>query len=379
MNLKLRLKVGVLGTLLVGGFLGCSNDSPTYPNVDSSQNFVAGVAWFDDGDGAIDPRETPADQLISHLGLETQIFRSLNGVRTNDRGGFVLAVPELDGAPTDDLFVQITVPVPGPAGEDIDTHVRIAATPGDVKVDIPLRKAARCEVDLSTLLAGGSECGRPLLPDLVPLVEDFGQPPTQPVATRSVRVDSTTLPSTPLLRFASATANLGAGVLHMIPERSPDDGRIPTWQRVWTDSHQFLDHRTGSFTFHEDHDHFHLDGFEQYRLLTLDGAVVATGEKISFCLIDALPATSDAQTRGRGIFLDAVCEQAGEQQALNPGWADYYGAGLPDQWIDITGVAPGDYLVEIVADPDNVLLESDETNNRATFPVTITADDLAGG
>jgi hypothetical protein len=375
-NLKLRSRVAVLAALVLGGFASCSSDSPAAPKIDPSPDLVAGVAWFDDGDESIGPGERPAEKLVSHLGLGTQILQSPSEVRTDNRGGFVLDVPELDAAAAAELFVQITFPVEGPAGKDIEVQVRRPARPGDVDVEIPVLQPTRCAAELDALLAGSSECGNAQLPDLVPLVEDFGQPPTQPIATRSARVDTTTLPGTPLLRFASATANLGAGPLHMIPERAPTNGRIPTWQRLWTDENRFVDQRTGSFVFHEDHDHFHLDGFEHYRLLGLEGEVVATGEKVSFCLIDALAASPSAQTRGQGIFLDAVCEQAGAQQALNPGWADYYGAGLPDQWIDITGVAPGDYLVEIIADPDNVLLESDETNNRAQFPVTITAAEL---
>jgi len=71
----------------------------------------------------------------------------------------------------------------------------------------------------------------------------------------------------------------------MIPEPNAGSDSQPTWQRVWTDDNQLVDHRSGEFVLHAGHDHFHLNGFEQYRLLTLDESVVAVGEKISFYLI----------------------------------------------------------------------------------------------
>lgn len=355
----------------------CGSGSPATPSADDvGPTSVGGVVYVDAGDGQLDPDDEAVEQLMTQLGQMTQLIDlPTTTTATNDRGQFILSVPRDLGA-TEDLFVQVTIPVDGPDGGTADTHIRQSVTPGQI-IEVNLTRPAACDGELAVASADETICGAMLLPDLVPLVADFGQSPTQPVAAASVRVDTTSLPRTVLLRFASATANIGDGPLHMIPATEPQADRIRTWQRIWTDERRFIDHQTGSFVFHESHDHFHLEGFEQYRLLTLTGDAVAVGKKISFCLIDAVTSSPNAQRRGFGIFLDAVCEDAGAQQALNPGWADYYGAGLDDQWIDITGVDPGDYLIEIVADPDNVLIESDETNNRATFPVTITADQLS--
>lgn len=362
--------------------VGCASDTPKFPDVDvaAAADAIAGVAWFDDDrDERIGADERAAGSVTVRVGLGNQVLANVDSVTTDQTGGFVVALPDfLDGFESE-LFVQVELETDGPNGASSVVHHRVSAEPGETRVMVPLVRAIKCTDTVDDVLASAALCGQPRLPDLVPIVEDFGQPPTQPVAERSARLDTTTLPELELLRFASATANLGDGPLHMIPDTVPSQGKTKTWQRLWTDRGRFLDHRTGEFVFHEGHDHFHLEAFEQYRLLSLDGTVVRTGEKISFCLIDSLPAIATAQTRGSGIFLDVVCEQAGEQQALNPGWTDYYGAGLPDQWIDVTGVEPGDYLVEIVADPDDVIIESDETNNRATFPVTLTFDHRESG
>lgn len=364
--------------LLVGpaALLACGAGGPEFPEVESADGRVAGVVWFDENsNGEIDGSERPAESVSIHVGIGTQQTPH-DETLTDDRGGFVVDLPNVMGLDADDLdlFVQATRPMSGPADRAVDVHNRVAAELGDVQVLVPLTPVLRCEDSMDIVLSGASSCGVALLPDLTPMVENFGQPPTQAIAAASASIDTTTHEGTTLLRFASATANLGAGPLHMIPGDTAQGGDIKTWQRIWTSDDRFLDYATGEFVYHETHEHFHLEAFEQYRLLTVDGALVATGEKVSFCLIDSLPAASDAQTRGRGVFLDAVCEDASEQQALNPGWADYYGAGLDDQWIDITGVGPGDYLVEIIVDPDNILIESDESNNRATFAVTIDSD-----
>ena len=53
------------------------------------------------------------------------------------------------------------------------------------------------------------------------------------------------------------------------------------------------------------------------------------------------------------------------------GWADVYSKGLIGQNIDITDVADGEYWLESVVDPDDHLLEKDETNNATRIKVTI--------
>lgn len=367
-------RVGLLSVTMLlwcGLCTSCASQTPQFPSVEGTPDVVAGVAWFDDGNGSIDADELPAAGLSVRLGLTRQVFASASGDQTDQAGGFVMGFPDFLEDIDTGIFVEVEIPTGGPDGSPITIHHRVATTRGDDRIMVPVRRPTKCSATLDAMRQSSDVCGQVQLPDLVPLAEDFGQPPTQPIATDSVWLDTSTLPGSDLLRFASATANLGTGPLHMIPESSPSGQRAQTWQRVWTDDGSYADHRTGEFVFHESHDHFHLEAFEQYRLLTTAGQVIRTGEKVSFCLIDSLPALDSAQTLGQGIFLNVICENAGDQQALNPGWADYYGAGLPDQWIDVTGVEPGDYLVEIVVDPENLLIESDESNNRATFPVTL--------
>src|SRR6185436_1880253 len=42
-----------------------------------------------------------------------------------------------------------------------------------------------------------------------------------------------------------------------------------------------------------------------------------------------------------------------------------------DQWIDVTDVPDGRYWLEVAVDPENHLLESDETNNVVRVPIEL--------
>lgn len=133
-------------------------------------------------------------------------------------------------------------------------------------------------------------------------------------------------------------------------------------------------HDAGEFVYHPEHHHFHLDGFEKYELVSADReTVVRASTKVSFCLTDVLPVAVAERADG-DVFLDLPPFDCGaEEQGINTGHADYYGAELPDQWIDVTGVPSGSYWIRLTVDPGGALVESDVTNNVAYFPVEYTA------
>ena len=143
-----------------------------------------------------------------------------------------------------------------------------------------------------------------------------------------------------LLRFSTETRNIGlSNIVLPAPEGNP------------------------AFEYADCHGHYHFKGFARYRLLNGAGDVVATGRKVSFCLLDGYqwdPGAADGQFS---------CDM----QGITAGWSDVYDAGLPGQWVEIDGVPAGDYFLEVTMNPDLVILESDVTNNTSTVPVTIPA------
>lgn len=110
------------------------------------------------------------------------------------------------------------------------------------------------------------------------------------------------------------------------------------------------------------HGHYHFRSFAQYRLLDSSGAVVRTGKKVGFCLMDITRIDSGANPSA-----SYTCSN----QGIQAGWADVYSSNLSGQWVDITGVPAGSYVLEIIMDPMNLIDELDESNNTGRLNVTI--------
>jgi len=109
------------------------------------------------------------------------------------------------------------------------------------------------------------------------------------------------------------------------------------------------------------HGHFHLKGLATYRVLRPGGSQIAKTYKQGFCLRDDSP---KAPYAGPGKF---TCDY----QGISKGWQDTYDKSLDCQWVDITGVPPGQYNLEITVNPNRVLRESNYQNNKVVFTIYV--------
>lgn len=121
-----------------------------------------------------------------------------------------------------------------------------------------------------------------------------------------------------------------------------------------------------SWEWHSCHQHFHsMDEFSHYDLLDASSHhSVAEGHKASFCLEDT--------SCDYGYYRRFACTS--HTQGLSPGCYDTYNADIDCQWIDITDVKPGNYILKISVNPSYHVPESDYSNNVVRCDVRYTGN-----
>ncbi|KAM7392968.1 hypothetical protein PAMA_007877 [Pampus argenteus] len=121
-----------------------------------------------------------------------------------------------------------------------------------------------------------------------------------------------------------------------------------------------------SWEWHSCHRHYHsMDEFSHYDLLDATTQhSVAEGHKASFCLEDT--------SCDHGYYRRFAC--TAHTQGLSPGCYDTYNADIDCQWIDITDVKPGNYVLKVSVNPSYQVPESDYTNNIVRCDVRYTGN-----
>ena len=122
-----------------------------------------------------------------------------------------------------------------------------------------------------------------------------------------------------LLRFDTVLMNRGDGDLVVGDRSDPNNPYAPY------------------FVFHQCHGHYHIRYFSIYELRTLDNELVVAGTKQGFCFEDSFKYEDGGKSQG----YDCV------EQGITSGWGDWYYKQLVGQWIDITDVPAGDYIVRV--------------------------------
>jgi len=231
------------------------------------------------------------------------------------------------------------------------------------------RKIAVPVVALASLLfwSGPAAAATPRLPDLgMAQLRDF-------------QVDRST--GARLLRFSTEIVNVGRGPFEVEGSRpSTAASRMTVDQRLHNDDGTRSTSSTGATMVYsgDGHDHWHMEQLEGYTIERVGSRRgLAQGAKIGFCFLDS----GAYRTSLPGAPLSPRYQNCGSQSStavtmgLSVGWGDLYPWFLPYQWIDITGLPGGEYIVRAKADPRGLFTEASTANNGTWTRLYITARD----
>lgn len=186
---------------------------------------------------------------------------------------------------------------------------------------------------------------------------------------RDLRLERTTT-GRRLLRFTTRIVNVGVGPLVLQGRRSSTRATTMTVsQRIRTPGGWRLVPTKAVMRYSGDgHDHWHTQRVATYELWSKSKpAAVRRGAKVGFCFFDttawklSLPGAPK-----KSIWLESTCGRRlslGANMGLSVGWADSYPWNLARQWIDVTGLPSGQYILRVTADLDHRYLEMNEANN----------------
>jgi Lysyl oxidase len=180
------------------------------------------------------------------------------------------------------------------------------------------------------------------------------------------------------LTFASAVDNVGRGPL--LVEGSRPDRSTPTMtvrqtiRREDGSTRARMTRDRMRYVRSETHAHWHLLGFERYELRRAGGGgLVSPDRKTGFCLGDRYDTRSGVRIEGEPEE-PVWTEECGRgepnllevREGISPGYGDDYVPELEGQYVDVTGVPAGRYVLVHRANPERTLEESDYTNNAAS-------------
>ncbi len=208
----------------------------------------------------------------------------------------------------------------------------------------------------------------PILPDLVSDAPGTSIAPETYVDSQGTRL---------LVRFDGFVHNAGQGPLELRASNRSGDLMQTVVQRAndgagGTTDLTRIPKPTIRFESADGHNHWHLKNAVSYSLWNnAKTAIAAPSMKVGFCLVDGEPV--DAFAPPAPSYDPQENQYCRREQptatdvymGISPGWRDVYSRDLAFQWVDISDVAPGSYWLRSNADPDNVVIESNETNPPA--------------
>jgi hypothetical protein len=185
-----------------------------------------------------------------------------------------------------------------------------------------------------------------------------------------------------LIRFDTTIVNVGVGPFEVLGQRACTSitscPGMSVRQVVYrTDGSKATFAREGAMRYAGDgHNHWHVQRIERYDIFRRSaGAEIRRGAKVGFCFFDnvAYRTSLPGAPSGR-VYAESGCGTSSStttRVGLSVGWGDLYPWDFAYQWIDITGLAAGNYRVCVTTDPQDRYLETNDANNHVWQDVTL--------
>ena len=174
-----------------------------------------------------------------------------------------------------------------------------------------------------------------------------------------------------LLTFGATVWVGGNSPLDVEGFRSNGSPVMKAYQYFWRNGHVIGRARAGTMGFDSKpgHDHWHFEQFARYQLLDSAKNLAVRSHKVGFCIAPSDPVNLLAPHsvwQPPSIGFGGACGSPTAlwvQEMMPVGWGDTYLQSVAGQAFDITSVPNGTYYIEIIANPQHVLQESNTRND----------------
>ncbi|WP_225877493.1 lysyl oxidase family protein [Streptomyces resistomycificus] len=187
-------------------------------------------------------------------------------------------------------------------------------------------------------------------------------------------------PGKEYLAFSANVWNAGPAPLVVDGFRSPGKDLMDAYQYFYDANGKQVGYTpTGTMEWDPrlGHEHWHFTDFASYRLLSEDQTKEVRSGKEAFCLAntDAIDYTvKNANWKPRNTDLSTACGQQNSisvREVLDVGSGDTYTQYRPGQSFDVTDLPNGTYYIQVIANPEKRLQETNTDNNIALRKVIL--------
>jgi len=170
------------------------------------------------------------------------------------------------------------------------------------------------------------------------------------------------------LRFDTVAVNVGPGLFEAYGHGPADGTERPVRQRIQNGTGGWTEADTPATMFYagDGHNHWHVRDFQYWTIASVNerAKVLSSGAKTGYCFWDNYDYKATAGVLYHPNTTSACIRlpDGTVPMGLSVGWGDEYPSNIAYQYIDITGLGNGKYIVTLEADPGNEFRELNETD-----------------